>query len=287
MAVVTLESLTEESVELYSLPDIYFQINEIINDPRLGARDMGRIIQLDPSLSVRLLKIVNSSYYGFKSRIDTIERAITIVGLDDLLNLILATSVIDSFSDIPNDLADMTSFWFRSVNCALIARVLARKNAVLHCERLFLSGLLHDIGSLILYQKLPELSKQVLLASNRNRSLTGALEKQIIGFTHADVGSALFEKWGLPASLSASVKYYLKPELAQTYLLDTWLLSVAARLCDGDEKSGLPHGIVSDLYIGSCNLKAMNAAEIDEVLSQAEYEFADVFDLLTSKKKFQ
>ena len=143
---LTPQLLIKDSLEIFSLPDIYFQVAEMIKDPRFSAEDMGQVISKDPGLSARLLRVVNSSFYGFQAKVDTISRAITIVGIEDLQNLVLATSVIDKFSHIPSELVDMTDFWLRSVHCGVIARLLAKENSVLHCERLFLTGLLHDLG---------------------------------------------------------------------------------------------------------------------------------------------
>ena len=228
-------ALIQDSVELFSLPDIYFQISEMISDPRFNAKDMGRIISKDPSLSARLLKIVNSSFYAFQARVDTIPRAITIVGIEDLKNLVLATSVIDKFNDIPGELIDMTDFWLRSVQCGVIAKLLAKESSVLHCERLFLAGLLHDLGSLVLYYKLPDKSREVLLAADYDRRLVGGLEQEIIGFTHAEVGAELIKLWGLPESLYEAIGFYLSPEFSVVHNLDAYLLCLASRLTGGGQ----------------------------------------------------
>lgn len=286
MSEVTLETLTKGAVQLYSLPDIYFQINEMINDDRFSAEDIGLVIQKDPGLSTRLLKIVNSSYYGFQARIDTIGRAITIVGLEDLQNLILATSVIDNFSKIPTDIADMTAFWIHSVNCAVIARLLARKASVLHCERLFLAGLLHDIGSLVLYTKLPDQSLEVLLAADHDRRLIAGLEQEIIGFTHADVGGGLISAWGLPESLSEAVTCYINPEMAQDFKLDAQLLFLASRLCNMTLQNSSVQEILAEVPDETTMLIRLDEDEICSVVDQSSQVFSEVFDLISPNKKF-
>ncbi|MBW6452544.1 MAG: HDOD domain-containing protein, partial [Methyloprofundus sp.] len=111
---LTAESLVQGSITLFSLPDIYHQIEKMVNDPRFTALEIGQVITKDPALSIRLLKLVNSSFYGFQSRIDTISRAVAIIGIKDLQNLIVATSVVDVFNGIPCDLVDMTDFWMQS-----------------------------------------------------------------------------------------------------------------------------------------------------------------------------
>ncbi len=158
MSEITPQLLIKDSLQLFSLPDIFFQISEMINDPRFSVKDIGLVIGKDPALSARLLKIVNSSFYGFQSRVDRVSRAVTIVGVEELKNLVLATSVVAKFNNIPTELVDMTDFWLRSVKCGLITKFLAIENSVLHHERLFLTGLLHNLGSLVFYYKLPNKS---------------------------------------------------------------------------------------------------------------------------------
>lgn len=280
------QALIQDSLELFSLPDIYFQISEMISDPRFTAEDMGQVISKDPALSVRLLKIVNSSFYGFQARVDTISRAITIVGIDDLKSLVLATSVIDKFSKIPVELVDMTAFWLRSVHCAVIAKLLARESSVLHSERLFLMGLLHDVGSLILYYKLPDESLEVLLEADHDRRLVGGLEQEIIGFTHADVGGALIKSWGLPESLYESIAYYLSPEISQVHKLDTYLLNLASRLSDIAQQNTSIEEILLEFSDQALSIIRLDIKQVIQVMKRADEEFSQVFDLMVPEKRF-
>ncbi len=272
--------MNHQTIELFSLPDTFFQLSKMLNDPRYTADDFGSVISKDPALSIRLLKIVNSPYYGFPSRIDTISRAITIVGIDDLQNLILATSVVDTFDSIPDDLVDMTSFWFRSVNCAVIAKILAEKCAVLHAERLFIAGLLHDIGSLIIYSQFPEESKKILEKSNYDRQQIVALENQMIGFSHIDVGAELLRHWGLPNSLSESVMNYMKPEKAGQYQYDACILNLATFLCDLVAPFDKIAEIVAKISKQVFSILSINHEDIEEILLKSEQELSLVFSML-------
>ncbi len=278
--------MNQQTIELFSLPDTFFQLSKMLNDPRYSVEDFGHVISKDPALSVRLLKIVNSPYYGFPSRIDTISRAITVVGIDDLQNLILATSVVDNFDSIPDDLADMTSFWFRSVNCAVIAKILAEKCAVLHAERLFIAGLLHDIGSLIIYSQFPDESKKILEKSNYDRQQIVALENQMIGFSHIDVGAELLRHWGLPDSLSESVMNYMEPEKAGQYKYDASILNLAAFLCDLVTPFEKISEIVEKISNQVLSILSISEEDIEDVLLKAEKELSLVFSMLVPNQNF-
>lgn len=280
------KQLLTGSTELFSLPDIYFQLSEMLHDSRFSLADIGKVIAKDPALSARLLRVVNSPYYGFQARIDTISRAVTVIGSDDLSSLVLATTVVDCFGKIPCELIDMTSFWMRSVHCAVIARLLARHSAVLHSERLFLAGLLHDIGSLVISQKIPDQYTQVLLKADHNRALIPRLEQELIGFTHADVGQELLKTWGLPESLHETIGCYLHPDDAQVHRLDAHLLHLSAILADSCQDAEGFAGAISRFSNQSLSLLRLSREQILSIMDQVEEEFLQMFDLLGPQKRF-
>ncbi|OQW76460.1 MAG: signal transduction protein [Proteobacteria bacterium ST_bin11] len=286
MKATAIKQLIAGSTELFSLPDIYFQLSEMIRDSRFSLADIGKVISKDPALSARLLRVVNSPFYGFQAKIDTISRAVTVIGIDDLSNLVLATTVVDRFGKIPYELIDMTSFWIRSIQCAVIARLLAKSSAVLHTERLFMAGLLHDIGSLLLSQKMPEQYLEVLLAANHNRTLLADLEQKLIGFTHAEVGGELLKTWGLPESLYETIGCYLTPADAQIHRLDAHLVHMAARLVDSDQQANGLDIAVAEFSNQSLTLVRLTREQIVSTMSQVEEEFLQMFELLGPNKKF-
>src|SRR3569833_2554535 len=114
--------LVTGTIELASLPEVFLRVNEMIDSPRYTAADIGHVISRDPGLTARLLKLANSALYNFPSQIDTVSRAITIIGTRELRDLILATSVARIFKGLPNDLISMDFFWLHCVCCGLAAR---------------------------------------------------------------------------------------------------------------------------------------------------------------------
>lgn len=278
------QELVKDVEVLFSLPDIYFQLNEMIADQRFSLDDIGRVIAKDPALSVRLLKVVNSALYGFQSRIDTIPRAIAVVGIDDLYNLVVATCVVDRFAGISCDFIDMVDFWTQSVHCAVLSRLLARSGAVLHADRLFLAGLLHDIGSLVMYQAMPRPAEKVLLACDHDRRLRSVIEQELIGFTHADVGRALLQSWKLPDSLSEVVGCYRNPGAALNHRLDAHILNLATRLLE-DAQLGRPaEETLQEMDDSELVLIRLNREQIVLIFEQSVADFFDVFELLAVDK---
>ena len=198
-------NLIKSDLELMSLPDIYLRIEEVIKDPNSSARHVAAIISQDPNLSAKLLKIVNSAFYGFKQKIDTISRAVTIVGHNQINDLVLGTSVMALFREIPSSLMNMNLFWEHSVACGTCARWIAGARKFPNLESFFVAGLLHDLGKLIIFKNLPGPAKAVLRQVRHSDSFYYQTERDLIGFDHTQVGKALAEHWKLPAGLEQAI----------------------------------------------------------------------------------
>jgi putative nucleotidyltransferase with HDIG domain len=226
------EDLVKGVVKLISLPEIYIRVSQILEDPNHNSKQLGDIISHDPALTARILRIVNSAYYSLATKIELVSRAVSVIGEDDLRNLVLATSAVDTFKRIPNQLVDIDLFWRHSVHTGIISRLLSKHCNILHGERLFVAGMLHDIGKLILYFKEPELSQQVLLAAAESDGLLYKSEKEIIGFTHGDVGAALISAWQLSDTLKEVIAYHHTPLKAKKYRMETSIVHIANCIVD-------------------------------------------------------
>ncbi len=221
------EDLVKGVIKLISLPEIFIRINQVMEDPDHNAKQLGDVISHDPSLTARILRIVNSAYYGLAVKIELVSRAVSVIGEDDLKNLVLATSAVDAFKRIPNQLVDIDLFWRHSIHTGIVARLLSKHCNILHGERLFVAGLLHDIGKLILYFKEADLSQEVLLKAAETDGVTFRAEKEIIGFTHADVGGALINAWQLADTLNDVVAHHHTPLKAKKYPTETAIVHIA------------------------------------------------------------
>lgn len=261
-------------INLTTLPEIYQLVREHIDDPNYSTQGLGILINKDPALTARLLKIVNSPYYGFPMQIDTIPRAITLLGTRELCDLILATSISRLFNGIPNDLMDMETFWRHSVYTAIIARLLARNiNQHNTQERCFLVGLLHDIGSLLIYNKLPELARETLLRSQLHGLPLQQTEMDVLGFDHAQVGAALLTAWRLPDNLVTAVAFHHQPEAATEHRIYAEIAYLANQLANLG-----PHGAhntpdVKDFNAIKWSLPGLKKSQLKNILTQANEEF--------------
>jgi len=221
------EDFIKGSVRLSALPEIYFKINNVINDPESSFGDVAEIISNDVSLSVRLLKIVNSSFYKFPSEIDTISHAISIVGTQQLRDLALATMVLTAFGGIPEEFVNMKDYWRHSVACGVSAWVIATSCRADNPERYYLTGMLHDVGRLIILENHPENAREIMERCRSENKLLFEVEREVLGFDHGHVGAALLASWKLPATLGDVVKNHHNPLADTAYTLETSILNLA------------------------------------------------------------
>ncbi len=214
-------------VEVSSLPMIHLRLEEAINNPKKSMSDIAKIIREDPGLTARLLRIVNSAFYNFPSKVETISQAVTIVGTQQLSALALATSVMKMFKGLPEDLVSMDSFWRHSIACGLAARLLGTHRRESNAERFFVAGMLHDIGRLVMYTKLTEPSRDILTTARTENQILHEVERERLGFTHAVVGGVLLQTWKLPTSLEEAVMYHHSPMAATRFPVEAAMVHVA------------------------------------------------------------
>ncbi len=214
---------------LVALPDVCFRVNEMVDDPNASALDIAKVLSRDPNLTAQLLKIANSPYYGFPSRVETISRAITVIGMQDLRDLVLSTSVINAFGSDKNDLINMEKYWRHSLFTGFIARELGSKTTtkVLCKERLFAAGLLHDIGQLVMTAKIPEIMRIIMHRAKADVEPYHEVEELVFGLGHGEVGEELMKKWHLPESFQAVARYHHEPEKAKDFKLEVSVVHIA------------------------------------------------------------
>lgn len=210
--------ILRNEIELASLPDIYIQIVDAIKNPRSSAAFVADIISNDMSLSAKLLRLVNSAFYGFPSQIDTLSRAVTIIGTNQLTTLALGVSVTTMFKDIPAGLIDMKSFWKHSIVCGIISRHIAGQIKNVSEERFFVAGLLHDIGRLVMLKSYPAHVKEALLQAGERKVLLCSVESELWGFDHAELAGELLKNWKFPSILEDSIHFHHAPRRARSIL---------------------------------------------------------------------
>lgn len=195
------EDIVKYETELVSFPDTYFRIQEVLEDPLNSADDIARVVSTDVALSAKLLKLINSPFYGLESKIDSISRAVSLLGFNEVSALALGVSTINFFQDIPPELMDMKAFWKHSLRCSVYARLIASRVQGVDTDRFFTAGLLHDVGRLVIFKNMPYASVQVLLFARGNMLPLVEAEDCVLGYDHTDVGGLLLREWNFPSTL--------------------------------------------------------------------------------------
>ena len=278
------DKLIKEIKQLVSLPTVCLKVNQMVDDESCSASDIGKVISNDVSLSARLLKIANSAFYGYPSKIETISRAVTIIGGTELRALVLATAAIETFENIPIDVASMDSFWRHSLQTGIVSRLIAKKCKISHGEQMFVAGLLHDIGHLVLFQKYPELEKDVLVNAILKDKETHAEENNVFGFDHAYLGGELLKDWGLPSSLVVPVKYHHQPASAEEHKPEAAIVHIANIVAKNYQLGAYARDF-NQLEIDktACSLIGFSNETYDEILDELPAQYTNAVELFIPK----
>lgn len=212
---------------LISLPDIYWRLKEILATHDYSLQDVAQLIVYDPGMTARLLRMVNSAYFGFAAKIDTVNHAVSILGVQQIEDVILTTSIADALGDYECEHLDIKQFWMRSVYRAIAARELAGVCNLMDGERMFVAGLLSGIGHLIMYQSVPVLAQQAQRQADESGRPLHLVERDLIGFDHAGVASLLMQNWKLPGSHVAVIEKHLELDPDVDFLLETAIVHIA------------------------------------------------------------
>jgi HD-like signal output (HDOD) protein len=273
-----LQNLVDQSPQISSLPEIFFQINEAVEDPESSFVEIGEIISGDPSLSARLLRVVNSSFFGFPNKIETITHAVTIVGMAQLRDLALATTVVNQFKGIPKNLINMEKFWLHSVATGLTAKVIAIYRREANADRFYLMGMLHDLGRLLLLINIPESVKMVMDKYAKGGTMYAA-ENDMLGFDHAAVAGKLMQAWQLPGMLQEAVAYHHKSQHAPHYPVAASIVHVADFIAHGMELGSCGERFVPPLHPKAWELLDLPLNLLPSILEQVDRQVDEAVEM--------
>jgi HD-like signal output (HDOD) protein len=211
---------------LFSLPEIYLHIRELMEDKNSDLDDFAKVVGTDPNLSVSVLKIVNSAYFGFTGQIDNIPRALNLLGIGALHDLVLSISAVGSLS-MPNEIMEMSRFWRRSIYCGVLSRLIAEDKKLKESGNLFVIGLLHEIGHLLFFYKFPLQYTIALTESVQTNRMLFQTELEMFGAHYGLVGQLLMKKWNLPKKFQVITEFHPEPAKAHEYLVETAIVHIA------------------------------------------------------------
>ncbi len=196
--------------QLPTLPHILLKLMEMCNKPETPLQEVAAIIEKDPSLSGKILRLINSAYYGLPRKIKDMENAVAYLGTNTVKNVAISASVYEAFKVKANSLFNLKLFWWHSIRCGVMARIMAKRVAYPNPDEAFFAGLLHDIGRLVLWVNFKDEYKGLLEMYGGRPDLLLAGEIRL-GATHCEVGAWLLDRWGLPSFVVDSVLYHHDP----------------------------------------------------------------------------
>ena len=282
---MTPQSLAAEVESLFALPDVVLRVNALLDAPEANANDISTVVELDAGLAVGVLHLANSPIYGQHGMVDTVARAIDLIGRRALREIVLATSVVKVFAEIPEQFVDMATFWDNSITCGVVAQLLARHIGARDADSLFLAGLLHGVGRLVFYARRPDAYRAILAEKPDGEKALAAAEQRVFGFTYANLGAALLRNWGLPDRICAAVDHQIKPEatpaaFAREVAIIHIANDIAASLAPCLIQNQTPTVWTPDFDLGAGEILNISNEDLEAIRLEALSETFDVIEII-------
>ena len=274
----TPEELINQTTELVSLPDIYVRIKAVIYDPNSTMTDVANVLSHDPAICARMLKVANSAFFSVPSKVETVKAAIRLLGTQQVHDLVLAATITRTFPDIPDNLISMEDYWVNSLRCGLLARLLAERCKSTHRERFFLGSLLHDTGHLIMYQTVPEESREALISARQENRPLYLVERDIIGCDYGQVGSELMQSWNFPDNWIQAVRYQNEPAEAQDFSFEASIMHLSVRMKDMDSNADAAPRELSTIDPIAWEITGLSEDIIEPLLSEADEQLGSAVE---------
>lgn len=259
-----------EVKNLPTLPGIVAKLSRMADDPDTTTEQMGKVISKDHILAAKLLKLVNSAFYGFPQKISSLSSAIILLGFNVIKSLIISASIFELMESSDVEL------WEHSLAVAVAANVLAKRYEIDDPEEVSTAGLIHDIGKVAIKMELPQQHEEIIALVNKKQISTLEAERQVIGIDHAEVGGWLAKSWFLPKKLVEPIGCHHAPKKAKDEVMASAILHFSNVLIRG---MGYGHG--GDIWVPPLSKQAWDMLELtpeslDEILDEIEENLWDV-----------
>lgn len=276
-----LELIKKSDVQLPPFPAVLLELEQMVQKEDSNVTEVARLVSSDAALSSFLLRLVNSAFYSFPAKIDTVSRGIVIVGLQPFYLLSTGLLFKDMLAVLPKGTLCSTCFWYHSVATALACREIWRKLKQPDLERMFTVGLLHDIGKLALACMLPQAKDYYsYITSNACKQPFHVLEDSLLSFDHAKFGGLLLRKWNMPVSLIMPILWHHNPQAAKQYQKEAAALHMANIIAKTLGYPSIPDEVLPLFQGDACKIIKLSDKDLLDICDtvQAEvHETSSVF----------
>jgi len=273
------DELISEVVKLVSVPDVYYKLESLIEQPSSSIDDFAQVLGADADLCARLLNLANSAFYSMSTPIVSIEKAVMQIGVRQIREMVLVTAIKGAFDSLPSDQVDMDSFWRHSIAVGMMAKHLAKAIRMPQPDRMYVPGLLHDLGRLVLFLKMSSVMSELMRRRDDEKLSLQQLEQDYLSFTHADVGARLLAQWKVPASIVEPILHHHQPHYSLEYHRETCLLFIADRVVmeQGFGDSGEANlGAFSEQELLIVKEQGLDLDQLSKIWQDAEEEVKEV-----------
>ncbi|MBL4889149.1 MAG: HDOD domain-containing protein [Candidatus Lindowbacteria bacterium] len=274
MAKVEIRDIVDRIQNLPTVPAVVTQILKMVNDPKSSANAVQAILGRDPSLTFKVLKLVNSAFYGYVGKIKTVHQAVVILGFNTIKSLALSATVFSAFGGKGRDAFDRDAFWRHSIAVGVAGRMIAMEVNAEDPEEAFVAGIIHDVGKVVLDEYAPEYFDQVLEYVQENDCLIYEAERKVLGSSHAQVGRWLAAKWGLPPETIDVVFYHHQPTNAKHAPQMTSIIHIADILARTLKLGSGGDNKIPPLDKGAWKIVGIEEGKLKNVLEKLPGEFA-------------
>jgi len=265
---------------LPTLPVIVQQIQKLIESPNSNMSQIATIITRDQSIAARVVRLVNSAFYGIGKKISSIQQAIMLLGLNTVKNLVIGVSVVKTFEESNNaSLFDRQKFWLHSFGCATGARLLAKNLNLDEPEDYFMAGLLHDIGILVLDQFFHEEFIDIVQQTVKTKGELSLVETSVLGVTHGEIGEFMANKWRIPEFMKIAIRHHHKPIFTELETENVRLIAAVVHIADTFAcNRGITPGFPCrfPLHEPALQLTGLKNAAIEEIFDEIEIDLKQV-----------
>jgi HD-like signal output (HDOD) protein len=265
---------------LPTLPVIVQQIQKLIESPKSNMSQIAIIISRDQSIAARVVRLVNSAFYGMGTKISSIQQAIMLLGLNTVKNLVIGVSVVKLFESTQGaSIFDRQKFWLHTFGCATGARLIAKRLNQDEPEDFFMAGLLHGIGILVLDQFFHDEFNAILQQTVKIKCDVFLAETGVLGLTHCEIGEVMAKKWRLPEYLTMSIRHHHKPNFSELENEYYRLIAAVAHVADTTAcEKGITPGFLCAYahFEPAYQLVGLKSSVIEEIFDQVEIEVKQV-----------